>query len=278
MGAGAGTGAATQVSPRTLIEACIPAEGRAELDVVYDLGLAMGLSEQTVRLALRRMQGEGILEQRGRGRAGHLVLTAQGALRAERDRALIEFAFAQDRGEVPWDGRWRLYGFSVPERLRAERDGLRRLLTVLGAAPLLPGVYVSPHDLDTELRRSVQPETLDQYLIVSVGEDLRVPGCETPRDLAERLWPAAEVDAGYDRLAAELDRRPATAPAGPVAVTARALELVDALDAGLLADPLLPGELLPEVWRPRRLRAEFDAEWAALRDAEPGLPIFAWAE
>ncbi len=277
-GAVPGAGSATRVSPRTLIEACISAEGRAELDVVYDLGLALGLPEQTVRLALRRMQAEGILEQRGRGRSGHLVLTAQGELRAERERALVEFAFAQDRSDIPWDGCWRLYGFSVPEHHRAERDGLRRLLTLLGAAQLLPGVYATPHDLGSELRRSVAPATLDRYLIVSVSTDLRMPGCETPRDVAERLWPATEIDAAYERLAAEVHRRPAAAPTGPVAVAARALELVDALDAALLADPLLPSELLPEGWRPRRLRAEFEAEWTALREAEPELPVFAWAE
>ena len=275
-GAAPGVVPAAAISPRTVIEACFSSDGRAELDTVYDLGLAVGLPEQTVRLALRRMQGEGILEQRGRGRAGHLLLTEQGGLRAERDIALVEFAFAQDRGEAPWDGRWRMYGFSVPERQRAERDGLRKLLLALGAAPLLPGVYVSPHELGAELRRSVPGETLDRYLISAVLAEPSVPGCTTPRDLAEHLWPSGDVDASYDALAAVLVDRPSAEPQGPVAVTARALALLEALNAGLREDPLLPAELLPGEWRPRRLRLALVAEWEGLRSGEPGLPVFDW--
>lgn len=264
------------ISPRTVIEACFSSEGRAELDTVYDVGLAVGLPEQTVRLALRRMQGEGILEQHGRGRAGHLLLTEHGGQRADRELALVGFAFAQDRGEVPWDGRWRMYGFSVPERQRAERDGLRKLLLALGAALLLPGVYVSPHDLGVELRRSVPGETLDRYLISAVLTEPSAPGCETPRDLAEHLWPAGGIDAAYDTLAAVLADPPSVAPQGPVAVTARALALLEALEAGLREDPLLPAELLPGEWRPLRLRREFVVEWEQLRSREPGLPVFDW--
>ncbi|MET8622912.1 hypothetical protein ABZW30_03985 [Kitasatospora sp. NPDC004669] len=55
------------------------------------------------------------------------------------------------RPRPPWDGLWRLYTFSVPERRRPERDALRTALTRFGAVALAPGAYVSPHDLLAEL-------------------------------------------------------------------------------------------------------------------------------
>ena len=119
-------------------------------------------------------------------------------------------------------------------------------------------------------------ETLDRYLISAVLAEPAVPDCETPRDLAEHLWPADGIGAAYDALAAVLADRPPAEPLGPVAVTARSLALLEALDAGLREDPLLPAELLPGEWRPRRLRGAFLAEWEQLRSREPGLPIFDW--
>ncbi|GAA2844557.1 phenylacetic acid degradation operon negative regulatory protein [Leucobacter komagatae] len=261
------------VSARTLIEGSFDASGQAQLSAVYDVGLALGLPEQTVRLALRRMQAAGELTQVGRGRAGRIELTPRARARTRRENALVEFAFAQDAGEARWDGAWRLYAFSVPERSRAERDSLRAALTWLGAAPVVAGMYVSPHELGEELAGVVAPTTIERWLVRGTTVDLAIPGASTPQQIAETLWPAETTLAAYAPLATVL----ATLPAGSldeVSSTARALQLAEGLDRALAVDPLLPGELRPAGWEPRRLREAFAAEWAALEHTWGALPVF----
>ncbi|GAA1579977.1 PaaX family transcriptional regulator [Leucobacter aridicollis] len=261
------------VSARTLIEGSFDAAGAAQLAAVYDVGLALGIPEQTVRLTLRRMQSAGELTQVGRGRAGRIERTSDARARSRRDGALVAFAFAQDAGAAPWDGAWHLYAFSVPEPARAERDALRAALTWLGAAPVVAGMYVSPHELSEELAGAVAPSILDRWLVRGTTADLAIPGASTPRQIAEALWPAEATLAAYAPLAKVL-AVPAASPLDGVAATARALQLSEGLDRALAVDPLLPGELRDSSWQPRRLRDAFAAEWAALQRGWPALPVF----
>ncbi|WP_353114058.1 PaaX family transcriptional regulator [Microbacterium sp.] len=263
------------VSARTLIEGSFGAEGVAPLDTLYDVGLALGLPEQTVRLTIRRMQASGLLRQVGRGRAGHLVRTEEGTRDERAALRLLDFAFAQDRGLARWDGSWRLYAFSIPESQRAERDGLRALLVSLGAAALAPGLYVTPHDLHEELARVVPEATVSERLITAATDALRVPGCADDRAIAERLWPADEVLAACRPLEAAIAALPDPAGIDEIAVTAQALRLSEGLDHALRADPLLPLELRPSPWPPSRVRARFLESWERLEALAPDLPVFA---
>lgn len=269
------------VSARTIVDGCFKAEGEADLGLVYDVAVALGVPEQRVRLAIRRMEASGDLEQLGRGRAGRLVSTAQGVARARLESRLVEFAFAQESGEYPWDQRWRLYAFSIPESERAERDALRAALTQLGAELLAPGLYVTPHDLHAELELALTPEIVGRRLIAASVDSLHLPGCDTNEEIAEQLWPAEAVLAAYlpleQHLAGSAGARRAEAltGAGHVDVAAQALLLQEVLDQALRADPLLPRELRPKSWKPEWLLREFLAAWSQLQDLAPDLPMFA---
>lgn len=265
------------VSARTVIDGCFSADGVAELSTVYDVGLAAGIPEQTVRLAIRRLEASGALRQVGRGRAGRLERTGTGAARTRSEADMLAFAFAQDDGEAPWDRRWRIYAFTVPESQRAERDILRAELVRLGAAPLAPGVYVSPHDLRGALAGSVPADVLAQRLLTMPTDQLEVPGCADDREVAERFWPAAATLAAYAPLTVVLADAPSEDPArdgDPIRVAARAMLLAEGLDRALAADPLLPPELRPIPWEPARVRADFRAAWTELAARAPGLPVF----
>lgn len=262
------------VSPRTLIEGCFDADGTAALSTVYDLGLALGLPEQNVRLTIRRMQSAGLLHQVGRGRGGTLVRDEEGARRENTALRLLDFAFAQDDGRHPWDGSWHLYAFSIPEGRRAERDGLRGTLTDLGAAALTPGLYVSPHDLASELSRELG-DMVGTHLASATTTDLVVPGCQGDSAIAERLWPAARVIEGCAPLDDLLTRMQVEPPSDEIGVMAAALRLIEGLDHALRVDPLLPLELRPSPWPPRCTRADFIAVWNRLEAAAPDLPVFA---
>ena len=266
-----------RVSPRVVIEACFDENGVAELAYVYDVALAAGLADQPVRLAIRRLEATGHLRQEGRGRKGHLVLTDSTRAREDANVRYIALAYAQDAGDAPWDGRWHLYTFSIPERNRSERDGLRNALLRLGAAPLAPGVYISPHDLAPSLAHETATTTLARYLITAEVVHLGGAGFGDPLATAETLWPAKPLLDAYAPLAEALHaaERLNADPADPAKETATALALAEAFTDALERDPLLPPELRPPDWPPTRLRGEFRDSWAQHRRRNPGLSLFA---
>lgn len=267
------------VSARTIVDGCFDAAGTAELETVYDVGLALGVPEQTVRLAIRRMQAAGELRQIGRGRSGRLERTASGAANARRDEELVSFAFAQDAGDFPWDGRWRLAAFSAPESERRERDAIRTCLTALGAVSIAAGLYVSPHDLVDDLNAALSVDVVARRVTTASTTDLVIPGCAGPMDIAERLWPAATTRSAYTPLVAELDAfdstdRETLSEWSEVEVLAWSLRLSEGLDRALRVDPLLPGELRAGPWEPAAVRSRLVAAWTALERLAPTLPVF----
>ncbi|MFF2145657.1 PaaX family transcriptional regulator C-terminal domain-containing protein [Kitasatospora sp. NPDC058190] len=265
---------AYKAAPRTVVEACFDPQGTASLDYVYDVAAAAGLSDQPVRLAIRRLEAAGVLRQEGRGRKGRLLLTDAGRLRADMDVRFIALAYAQDAGLAPWDGLWRLYTFSVPEQRRAERDALRVALTRLGAVALAPGAYVSPHDLLEELVGETSEATVGTYLITAEATRLIGPGFTGAVAVAERLWPAADTIEAYQPLADALGDESPGRDGSSAELIATALGLVDAFSRAMESDPLLPTELRPAPWPPSQLRHAFRERWAAIRKQAPDLSLF----
>lgn len=241
-----------------MIEAFLSPHGTASLRDIYDTANLAGLADQPVRLAIRRMIAGGEVVQTGRGRAGALELTRAGRRRLERDRQSLLLVAAQDAGDAPWDGRWRMIAVTAPERERAVRDTLRRDLQELGAVAVSTGLYVSPHDLIATLSDDVRP-----YLTCATTDDLDVRGITEPRALAEALWPSSPVLAAYSLLDDAL-RRDSSAAGEPAEV--RMLLLAEALERAIRDDPLLPDELRGEPWPPSASRAAWAARWDALSE------------
>ncbi|MEU8814425.1 PaaX family transcriptional regulator [Actinoplanes sp. NPDC048796] len=244
------TGAAP--TPRTVIEAFLPREGEVGLDLVYDTANAAGLDDQPLRLAIRRMAAAGEVIQSGRGRGGSLALTPAGRERLDRDRLALRLAFAQDAGQAPWDGRWRLLAFGIQEDERAVRDQLRRSLVEAGAAALAPGLYVSPHDLSPMLDSPAR-------LVRATATDLDVRGVTDPVELTELLWPAGPVVEAYTAIE-HVILKP-----GPDPVVER-LRLAEALERAMRDDPLIPLELRPSPWPPSDVRRAWLAAWNEQND------------
>lgn len=247
-----------QISPRTVIEALLPLTGVAPLAIIYDTANLAGLADQPVRLALRRLVASGDIEQTGRGRAGTIGLTRTGRRRLERDRQGLALAFAQDAGDAPWDGRWRLIAVTTPERERGVRDTLRRALHELGAVAVSTSLYVSPHDLVTELPDEVAP-----YLSIATTKDLNVRGTTGAQAIAEALWPGKPTVAAYSTLDDAL-RQDAADTDVPNVV--RRLLLADALERAIREDPLLPLELRGTPWSPSNTRTAWAIRWRLLSE------------
>ncbi|WP_181149860.1 PaaX family transcriptional regulator [Arthrobacter sp. MYb227] len=254
------------IAPRTIIEAFLPAAGAVELSTIYAAANALGIADQPLRLALRRMIIKGLISQHGRGRSGTIMLTAEGRGRIEQDRLGLQLARLQDTGAVRWDGQWRLIAISVPEQQRSTRDAIRRGLLAAGAANLATALFVSPHDLTQMLGESALPQ-----LVTATATDLTVRGQTKAADIAEELWPTAPINAGYDMLEQALDDDDTAET-----FSMRKIRLADALERAIRNDPLLPPELRPEPWRPMRLRIAWTKLWNSMPTDGERQPYAGW--
>jgi phenylacetic acid degradation operon negative regulatory protein len=187
-----------------------------------------GIGGSTLRAALSRMVAAGDLRR------------ADGVYGLS-DR-LLERQRLQDAAVHPrtrrWSGEWEMAVVTATGRGPAERADLRARLSALRLAELREGVWVRPANL---LRP--WPEDVTR----SVGRFTARPE-EPARDLAARLWPlagwAAAAHALLDRVA------DARHPAERFTVLA-------AVVRHLLADPVLPSDLLPDDWPGPALRAAY---------------------
>jgi phenylacetic acid degradation operon negative regulatory protein len=212
-----------------------------------------GLSQQAVRSALSRMSQHGWLKVRRVGGRAFYGATA-------RTRRLLEEGtqriFARRPG--PWDHRWRILVYSIPERERAARTDLRKQLSWLGYGPLGSGSWICPHDLEADLRVLVEGLGIGSYVERFIASH---EGGSTDRDLAARCWDLEGIDRryeaflhGYEPQFRELRER------GNVADSecfVQRFSLIHEYRRFFFIDPDLPAELLPAVWHGAAARELF---------------------
>ncbi|MFD3549520.1 PaaX family transcriptional regulator C-terminal domain-containing protein [Streptomyces sp. NPDC058655] len=271
-----------------VVHALVREDGTVEGGELYRVAGLLGMTDQQVRLCVKRLAAEGRFTVQGRGRRA--VLRLSGAAGAgpvhvpEVD--FVRHAYRQDAGLEPWDGTWHAFAFAVPESARAARDALRDALTGLGAAPVQGGLYVTPNAIGPYVRARAADLGVPEALTCLTTRDLEVGGAADPAAVAARLWPLPAIAARYEALhalAAAAGAPPAGAagaggvgardggagdPDGAVAL-ARAVALAAAFSDAMLPDPLLPPELLPAPWPGTAARAAAAAAWGRLREAAP---------
>lgn len=147
--------------------------------------------------------------------------------------------------ERPWDGRWRLVLFDVPQRAAHHRVRLRRLLRDRRFGHLQNSVWISP-DSPEDIRRRLEGARANVEGLVFF--EARPAGGESDQDLVLGAWDFPEISARYEawnRVADSAPRdRPATAAAAEVVRTWAERER--AAWAHIVArDPFLPAPLLP---------------------------------
>lgn len=262
-----------EVPTRTLVHALVRRDGTVAADELYAVAGLLAMSDQQVRLTIKRLVADGEIEVAGRGRRAVLRATPGLSRTIGAEVEFVRLAYRQDRGQAPWDGWWHLVAFAVPESDRHRRDALRREILYLGGALVQGGLYVSANAwepfLDDAVGRLGGPATVT----TATTRDLAVAGERDPGRLAARLWPLAEIAERWTRIEAVTRARPDVR--GPAERLRLAIEVAVAFDQAARPDPLLPPELLPDPWPGavgRRLAAEC---WARLAD-EGGddYPIF----
>ncbi|GEC05079.1 hypothetical protein SSP24_27340 [Streptomyces spinoverrucosus] len=225
-----GEAALRPLSARSVVLSLLLGAHPPELSV-RDLARAVepfGVGGSTLRAALSRMTA-----------AGDLLRTDTGYRIGER---LLERRRRQDDALHPrtraWDGDWEMAVITATGRGPAERADLRTRLTALRLAELREGVWLRP----ANLRRSL-PDDLTAVLQAFTARPAR-----SARDLAAALWPLDTWTATARALLDHIAR--VESPAGRLTAYA-------AVVRHLLADPVLPPELLPADWPGAALRTAY---------------------
>ncbi|SUA78224.1 Phenylacetic acid-responsive transcriptional repressor [Nocardia otitidiscaviarum] len=268
-----------EVSTRTLVESMIREDATIDAGELYDVANALGMTDQQVRLCIKRLAADGRFVQEGRGRKAVLHATATTRAAIEPDLEFIRFMYAQDRGQVSWDGVWHLAAFAVPESARHARDAMRDTIVGLGGAPIQGGLYVCANPWEDRLHAAADDLGVTANITTATSTDLRVGGVHEPRELAARLWPLDRIADGHRRLLATAEGflrelRTAAHTRRLTIAVALAAEFTRAVEP----DPLLPPQLLPQPWIGTAARASTAACWAELRKSEPAqqIRLFRW--
>lgn len=263
-----------EVPTRMLVHALIREDGTVGADELYTVANTLGMSDQQVRLCIKRLVAEGRFTHEGRGRKAELHATADTTRALAPNADFLRHAFQQDAGLAPWDGVWHLAAFAVPESARTARDALRETLVHLGGAPLQGGLYVCANAWEPYVEEAAHRLGAHSALTLLTTSDLRKGDTQEPVELARRLWPLQEIADRYHRLSRiarpRLARLTGPAELSPSALLTIAVELAAELTRAMEPDPLLPPQLLPQPWPGTQARELIARCWAALHEREDG--------
>ncbi|MGW6688091.1 PaaX family transcriptional regulator C-terminal domain-containing protein [Streptomyces sp. NPDC054961] len=253
-----------------LVHALIREDGTVGADELYAVANTLGMSDQQVRLCVKRLVAEGRFTHEGRGRKAELRATADTTRALAPNADFVRHAFQQDAGLAPWDGVWHVAAFAVPESARTARDALRETLVHLGGAPLQGGLYVCANAWEPYVEEAAHRLGAQDALTLLTTTDLRKGDAREPAELARRLWRLEEISDRYHRLSRiarpRLARLTGPAELSPSAVLTLAVELAAELTRAMEPDPLLPPQLLPRPWPGTQARDLVARCWAALRE------------
>ena len=143
----------------------------------------------------------------------------------------------------PWDGKWRIALYDIPEKDRYKREKCRKILDRFGFTSLHPSVYLSPHAVEDRVRADLAQEGLLTSVFLMLGDQSDLGDC---RVLADRLWHLTTLAQSYQSLIRRFQivigqQLPEKKQLGLVRVRSDFIRLV-------ASDPLLPVALLPQDW------------------------------
>lgn len=228
------------MTPRGLILKLLLAadDGGLTTRAVVTAGQLMGLSENSLRVALARLSSQQLIETRARGEY-QLGPAGKGlAVDVKRWRS-------GEARVVPWTGNWLAVHTAAINR--SDRSALRlceRALPLLGLRELLPDLHVRPDNLSGGVEAArVRLHALGLPVEAAVMGLTRLEASLHRR--AETLWDGKALSVAYRQQRKQLEQWLLGAPRLQPDVAAReAFVLGDAAIRSLVFDPLLPEPLV----------------------------------
>jgi phenylacetic acid degradation operon negative regulatory protein len=190
---------------------------------------------------LHRLEGRQLLERQP-GRASEMIyrLSEAGRLVALGGHD-PEACWAR-----PWDRRWRLVLFDLPETKNKVRVKLRRFLRDSGFGYLQKSVWITPEPLIGILKNlSTHAKEVESL----VTWEATTAAGETDEQIVSGAWDFEHINGLYERCREIYSRLPDTERPGAsqnLALSRWAQEERSSWKEAVSADPLLPARLLPK--------------------------------
>ena len=70
----------------------------------------------------------------------------------------------------PWDGRWRMVIFDIPEKHRSSRDAFRRILTELRFIQFQKSIYLHPFECTDQIKFACSILSINKFVKISISE------------------------------------------------------------------------------------------------------------
>ena len=240
-----------------------PAGGQAWSGGLVRLLGDLGFSTAAARIALGRLVRRGLLARAKDGRLVYYRPTARlDSLLAEGERRIRSFGL-----EEPWDDRWTVLWYAIPEEHKVEGRRLARRLRFLGFGSPQEGMWLAPRDREADVRSLVDDLGLSEYVAVVVG---RTAASTDGGSLARRVWDLRDLAKRYEAFLAALSPfcEQATADSLPdreaFLIRTRAVAAYRGFPP---LDPSLPEELVGRAWKRREVVETFHRIDEVLRPA-----------
>ena len=207
---------------------------------ITGVGIALGFSEQSLRMALTRLVEQAVAANTGRGR---YRLSPSGEAMREEVRKWRHL----DVVAMPWSGAWiGVFDAAIPRSDRAALRRHERAMRLRGFRELQSSLWIRP----ANLRDSIA-ELREHLRALGLHPDALVAGLDALDDDARAkaitLWDTAAMLARYRALTDELRASKAKLERLPLD-TAAAESMVLGRDVirHINLDPVLPEELMPQ--------------------------------
>ncbi len=222
--------------------------GEAWTGSLIELLDLFGLSKQAVRSTLSRMSQKGWLKSRRTSRYSFYSLTPKCVELLEEGARRI----FQPRCD-PWDGRWHLLTYSIPETKRHLRRKLRRRLLWLGFGTLNHATWISPRDLRAEVEQIADSLKLHSFIEFFTAKHR---GFTSNKEIVSRCWDLDQLNHYYADLINRYgpffeeyqSRMKVSERLEPQECFIQRFMLLHEYRSSPYVDPNLPLELLPNDW------------------------------
>lgn len=195
------------------------------------LTLKIPHEDSTLRKEFSLLKKEGFISFKLHYRKPCPILSTKGKLEIKTHLAFKKYG--------PWDKKWRVVIFDLPERERKYRLLLVEKLTEIGFAPLSRGAYISPFSLLSVAQKMANYWGINQHLSL-----LTVEKINNDKNITE-CWNLKEINTKYTNFIKMTTRIQRHARLWPI----QAKEMEQAFAEIFALDPHLPKELLPKDWQ-----------------------------
>lgn len=202
-----------------------------------------------MRTVLSRMAKKGWLSSERKGKSSFYALTDRGrALLEEGQKRIYHPSWDRD-----WGGEWFVLAYSIPEDARSLRDRLRDRLAWLGFGSIGNGLWISPRDVEQDIRALSASLGLQDHLMCFQAKptsDL------SDGELVSRCWDLEALHRSYNDFTQKwklttdelVARGSAALECSDVRAFVLRFEVIHEFRRFLLEDPFLPRALLPDPW------------------------------